>query len=129
MWGGRCAPARSPTSIRTFAAPRRSRRGWRLGERRRPHRNLALVDALAEIAAEKGVTTAQLAIAWVLHRGDDIVPLVGARRRERLHEALGALDVELDDDDLARIEDAVPADAAAGARYAEPQMAQLDSER
>jgi aryl-alcohol dehydrogenase-like predicted oxidoreductase len=92
-------------------------------------RNLALVDALAEIAAEKGVTTAQLAIAWVLHRGDDIVPLVGARRRERLHEALGALDVELDDDDLARIEDAVPADAAAGARYAEPQMAQLDSER
>ena len=57
------------------------------------------------------------------------MPLVGARRRERLHEALGALDVELEDDDLARIEDAVPADAAAGERYAEPQMAQLDSER
>jgi aryl-alcohol dehydrogenase-like predicted oxidoreductase len=92
-------------------------------------RNLALADALGAIAEEKGVTTAQLAIAWVLHRGEDIVPLVGARRRERLHEALGALDVALDDDDLARIENAVPADAAAGARYGEPQMAQLDSER
>jgi len=91
--------------------------------------NLALVDALGAIAADKGATTAQIAIAWVLGRGDDIVPLIGARRRERLHEALGALDVELTDEDLARIEEAVPPDAAAGARYAEPQMAQLDSER
>jgi aryl-alcohol dehydrogenase-like predicted oxidoreductase len=91
--------------------------------------NLALVDALGTVAAEKGATTAQIAIAWVLRRGDDIVPLVGARRRERLHEALGALDVELTDEDLGRIEDTVPAGAAAGARYSEPQMAQLDSER
>jgi aryl-alcohol dehydrogenase-like predicted oxidoreductase len=57
------------------------------------------------------------------------VALVGARRRERLHEALGALEVELTEADLAAIEDAVPADAAAGERYAGPQMAQLDSER
>jgi len=91
--------------------------------------NLALADALGAIADEKGTTTAQLAIAWVLSRGEDVVPLIGARRRERLHEALGALDVELTDEDLARIEEAVPPDAAAGARYAEPQMAQLDSER
>jgi aryl-alcohol dehydrogenase-like predicted oxidoreductase len=91
--------------------------------------NLALADALGAIADEKGTTTAQLAIAWVLSRGEGVVPLIGARRRERLHEALGALDVELTDEDLARIEEAVPPDAAAGARYAEPQMAQLDSER
>ena len=98
-------------------------------QRENLERNLALVDALAKIADAKGITTAQLAIAWVLQRGEDIVPLVGARRRERLHEALGALEVELTDDDLAHIEEAVPAGAAAGARYAEPQMAALDSER
>jgi aryl-alcohol dehydrogenase-like predicted oxidoreductase len=91
--------------------------------------NLALVDALAAIAADKGATTAQIAIAWVLGRGDDIVPLVGARRRERLHEALGALDVDLTDDDRARIEDAIPAQAAAGERYPALAMADLDSER
>jgi aryl-alcohol dehydrogenase-like predicted oxidoreductase len=91
--------------------------------------NLALVDALGAIAADKGASAAQVAIAWVLSRGEDIVPLVGARRRDRLHEALGALDVELTDEDLARIEAAVPPDAAAGERYAEPQMALLDSER
>jgi aryl-alcohol dehydrogenase-like predicted oxidoreductase len=62
-------------------------------------------------------------------RGDDIVPVVGARRRDRLHEALGALDVRLDEDALARIEDAVPEAAVAGDRYNEHAMAQLDSER
>lgn len=91
--------------------------------------NLGLVDALREIADERGVTVAQIAIAWVLGRGEDIVPLVGARRRDRLEEALGALDVELMADDLARIEDAVPPGAAAGSRYPEPQMAMLDSEQ
>jgi aryl-alcohol dehydrogenase-like predicted oxidoreductase len=91
--------------------------------------NLALADALGAIAADKGATTAQVAIAWVLGRGDDIVPLVGARRRDRLHEALGALDVELTADDLERIEAAIPPNAAVGSRYAEPQMALLDSER
>ncbi|MFG2492183.1 aldo/keto reductase [Streptomyces caniferus] len=92
-------------------------------------RNLDLVDALRKIAEQKGVSVAQTAIAWVLSRGEDIVPLVGARRRDRLTEALGALDVALDTDDLAAIEHAVPADAAAGDRYPSEQMAHLDSER
>jgi aryl-alcohol dehydrogenase-like predicted oxidoreductase len=92
-------------------------------------RNLALVEALRDIAAASGVTVAQIAIAWVLDRGDDIVPLVGARTRERLREALGALEVELDADDLAALERAVPRDAAAGERYPEAQMSVLDSER
>ena len=70
-----------------------------------------------------------MAIAWVLSRGGDIVPLIGARRRERLQEALGALDLELSEDDRGRIEEAVPPGAAAGERYAAPQMAMLDSER
>ena len=72
---------------------------------------------------------AQVAIAWVLSRGEDIVPLIGARTRERLTEALAALELDLTDDDLARIEQAMPAEAAAGDRYPEAQMAQLDSER
>ncbi|GAB2985813.1 aldo/keto reductase [Saccharothrix stipae] len=91
-------------------------------------RNLALVEALRAVAAEQGVTVAQLAIAWVLAQGDDIVPLVGARRRDRLTEALGALDVTLTEADLARIQSAIPADAVAGERYAPAQMAHLDSE-
>ncbi|MFJ3646905.1 aldo/keto reductase [Streptomyces murinus] len=91
--------------------------------------NLNLVDALREIAERKGATVAQTAIAWVLSRGEDIVPLVGARTRERLTESLGALDVTLDAADLAAIEKAVPADAAAGDRYPSAQMAHLDSER
>ena len=91
--------------------------------------NLTLVESLRKVAEQKGVSVAQIAIAWVLSRGEDIVPLVGARTRERLGEALGALDVTLDAADLAAIEAAVPADAAAGERYAPAQMAMLDSER
>jgi aryl-alcohol dehydrogenase-like predicted oxidoreductase len=91
--------------------------------------NLALVEELRAIADEKNATVAQLAIAWVLSRGADVVALVGARRRERLEEALGASGLELTTADLERIEAAVPAGAAAGARYAEPLMAELDSER
>jgi aryl-alcohol dehydrogenase-like predicted oxidoreductase len=91
--------------------------------------NLRLVERLREVAGEHGASVAQVAIAWVLSRGDDVVPLVGARRRDRLHEALGALDLELAPTDLARIEEALPAGAAAGARYAEVMMAELDSER
>ena len=91
--------------------------------------NLDLVEALRRIAEQRGVTVAQIAIAWVLARGTDIVPLVGARRRDRLAEALGALDVQLDAVALAAIEEAVPAGAAAGARYPAGQMAHLDSER
>jgi aryl-alcohol dehydrogenase-like predicted oxidoreductase len=91
--------------------------------------NRRLVDALARIAAAKGVSVAQLAIAWVLTRGEDIVPLIGTRRRDRLVDSLGSLDVELTDDDLATIEQAVPADAAAGDRYPSAGMATLDSEK
>jgi aryl-alcohol dehydrogenase-like predicted oxidoreductase len=91
--------------------------------------NLDLVEALRKIAEQKDVTVAQIAIAWVLSRGEDIVPLIGARRRDRLTEALGALDVTLEEADLTAIEEAVPAGAAAGKRYPEAQMAHLDSER
>lgn len=92
-------------------------------------RNLALVEALRAIAEAKGVTVAQIAIAWVAAQGRDIVPLVGSRRRDQLAEALGALDVALTPDDLARIEQAVPKGAAAGDRYPAHGMASLDSER
>jgi len=92
-------------------------------------RNLALVEALRAIAEDKGVTTAQIAIAWVLSRGQDVVPLVGARRRTRLEESLGALEVELTDDELGKIEHAIPVGAAAGDRYPAAAMAALDSER
>jgi aryl-alcohol dehydrogenase-like predicted oxidoreductase len=91
--------------------------------------NLNLVEALRKIAEQKGVSVAQIAIAWVLSQGEDIVPLIGARTRERLAESLGALDVTLDAADLTAIEQAVPADAAAGERYPAAAMAHLDSER
>ncbi|MGC4803489.1 aldo/keto reductase [Micromonospora sp. DT233] len=87
--------------------------------------NLALVEALRRVAETKGCTVAQLAIAWVAAQGEDIVPLVGARTRERLGEALPALEVQLDADDLAAIERAVPAGAARGDRYPAPMMALL----
>ena len=92
-------------------------------------KNLTLADALAQIATEKGATAAQLAIAWVLSRGEDIIPLVGARTRSRLADGLQALDLRLTAADLAQIEAAVPADAVAGDRYPAAQMAMLDSER
>ena len=92
-------------------------------------RNLALVDSLRTVAEAKGATVAQAAIAWVLSRGEDVVPLVGARRRDQLAEALGALELSLDADDLAELERAMPADAVVGDRYAAQAMAQLDSER
>ena len=92
-------------------------------------RNLALVEALRNVAQDKGVTVAQLAIAWVAAQDELIVPLVGARRRDRLAEALGSLDVELTAADLAVIEAAVPSGAASGERYAAAQFATLDSEK
>lgn len=87
--------------------------------------NLTLVDALRRVAEAKGCTVAQLAIAWVAAQGDDIVPLAGARTRERLTEALPALDVTLTADDLTEIEKAVPAGAALGDRYPSAFMSQL----
>ncbi|HET7461477.1 MAG TPA: aldo/keto reductase [Longimicrobium sp.] len=91
--------------------------------------NLSLVEQLQAIAQAKGCTVAQLAIAWVAARGPEIIPLIGARRRDRLGEALGALEVLLTPGDLAAVERAVPRGAAAGERYAAAQMAHLDSER
>jgi aryl-alcohol dehydrogenase-like predicted oxidoreductase len=92
-------------------------------------KNLQLVEALRLLARARGVSVAQLAIAWVLAQGDDIVPLIGARKRDRLAESLGALNLALNASELAEIERAVPIDAAAGDRYAAHQMADLDSER
>jgi aryl-alcohol dehydrogenase-like predicted oxidoreductase len=91
-------------------------------------KNIALVESLNRIAREKGASTAQLAFAWVKSRGDDVVPLIGARRRDQLKEALGAASLKLSPDDLARIEQAVPAGAVAGARYMPAVLAHMDSE-
>lgn len=91
--------------------------------------NLTLVDALRDVAQTRGSTVAQLAIAWVLSRGNDIVPLIGSRRRDRLAEALGALQIKLAPEDVTRIEQAIPQGAAAGERYAPQVLAQMDSER
>ena len=90
---------------------------------------LAIVEELRAIADTKGATVAQIAFAWVLSRGDEIVPLIGARRRDQLEEALAALSLELSAEELAKIEQAIPPGGAAGDRYGAPQMADLDSER
>lgn len=82
--------------------------------------NLASSRKVQEIAAEKGITAAQLALAWVLSRGDDVVPIPGTKRRRYLEQNVGALDVELNEEDLARIDAEIP--EAAGARYDEAGM-------
>ncbi|MGH7267224.1 MAG: aldo/keto reductase [Candidatus Rokuibacteriota bacterium] len=101
------------------------------GDRRREHprfrpehfdHNRKLVQRLEEIAREKGVTPSQLVLAWLLARGQDIVPIPGTRRKAHLDENLGALAVRLDPDDLARIDEAMPLGAAAGNRYPDGQM-------
>ena len=91
--------------------------------------NLALVERIRSIATELGASVAQVAIAWVQAQGSDIVPLVGARRRDRLAEALGALEVSLTPAHLAVLAKAIPVGAAAGGRYPEAQLAHLDSEK
>jgi hypothetical protein len=96
---------------------------------REPRSHLELVEALRRVAESSGATVAQVAIAWVLSQGEDIVPLVGARRRDRLEEALGALGLDLSEGDLDAIAAAVPPTAVAGERYDAQQMAILDSER
>ena len=92
-------------------------------------KNLELVEALRGISESKGASVAQIAIAWVTAKGKDIVPVIGARRRNRLTEALGALSVDLSQADMAAIECAIPKDAAAGGRYPEAQLTHLDSEK
>ncbi|CAO3378142.1 aldo/keto reductase [Azospirillum argentinense] len=91
-------------------------------------RNLALVERLRDIAQRIGGSVAQVAIAWVAAQGRDIVPLVGARRRDRLAEALGALDLTLSAEDVAQLAEALPPGAAAGERYPAAQLAHMDSE-
>jgi aryl-alcohol dehydrogenase-like predicted oxidoreductase len=91
--------------------------------------NDRLVRALEQAATERGISAAQLAIAWVLHQGRDIVPLMGARTRKQLNETIGALLVKLSTEELQSIAEAVPAEKVAGTRYDARQMAVLDSER
>ncbi len=90
--------------------------------------NLAVAERLADLAKPFGLTAGQLAIAWVAAQGDDVVPLIGTRKRARIDEALRAVATRLGPDDLARIEAAIPPDAVAGERYAPAQMRMLDSE-
>jgi aryl-alcohol dehydrogenase-like predicted oxidoreductase len=97
------------------------------GENR--ERNQRLIEALQKLAAEKGVSASQLAVAWVLSKSKTIVPLIGARTRAQLAESLGALQVDLLPTDVARMEEMIPASAVAGTRYDEHQMRILDSER
>jgi aryl-alcohol dehydrogenase-like predicted oxidoreductase len=91
--------------------------------------NLTLVEKLRAIAQSIGASVAQVAIAWVLAQGEDIIPLIGARRRDRLDEALGALPLKLTAVQLAALADAIPADAAAGGRYPAAALEHLDSEQ
>jgi aryl-alcohol dehydrogenase-like predicted oxidoreductase len=87
-------------------------------------RNLVLVAQVEVIAREKGVSPAQLALAWVLHRGDDVVPIPGTSRRTNLDTNLGAVDVRLTAEDMRRLEQAVPPEEVAGARY--PDMSTVN---
>ena len=91
--------------------------------------NSKLVEALNRVAAEHSVSGTQLAIAWVLHQGADIVPVMGARTRKQLQETICALDLKLSAEELRKIGEAVPAEKVIGTRYDERQMAMLDSER
>ena len=113
------------TSLDTLASD-----DWRRGMPRFAPENLdanvALAASVAEIAAELGATSAQVALAWVLAQGDDVVPIPGTKRRRYLEENLGALDVVLDAAALARLDAAVPRGSAAGERYPAPTMAHLD---
>jgi aryl-alcohol dehydrogenase-like predicted oxidoreductase len=92
-------------------------------------RNQELVAKLGQLSAARGITTAQLALAWVLAKGDSIIPVMGARKRTQLTETLAALDVQLSAEEVAQIEAAVPHDAVAGTRYDAHQMRMLDSEK
>ena len=89
--------------------------------------NLRLVDAVRAVAGEKGCTPGQLALAWVLAQGDDVVPIPGTKRRSYLEENIGAVAVELSDDDLARLSEIAPPGVAEGGRYADPSYAYGDS--
>jgi aryl-alcohol dehydrogenase-like predicted oxidoreductase len=91
--------------------------------------NRKVVEELQQLAADRGVTPAQLAIAWVLARGRRIIPVIGARTRQQLSESLAAVRVKLSAAEMARIEENIPPSAIVGTRYDERQMRMLDSER
>jgi aryl-alcohol dehydrogenase-like predicted oxidoreductase len=91
--------------------------------------NQRIVERLSEIAADKGITSVQLAIAWALAKSPSIIPVVGARKRTQLAESLGALQVKLTAEEIAAVEAAIPPEAVAGTRYGEDQMRVLDSEK
>ncbi len=91
-------------------------------------RNLALVSRIEEMSKEKGCTAAQLALAWVLSRGDDIIPIPGTKRRKYLEENLASLEIEMTAEDLARIDEIAPPNVAAGPRYADDAMKLVDRE-
>jgi aryl-alcohol dehydrogenase-like predicted oxidoreductase len=120
LLSGRLPPAGSKGDLRLARMPR-----FQQGN---VEHNMGLVEALRQIGNEKGASPAQLALAWVRSRGDDILPVMGARKREQLKESLAALDLKLTADDLARIDAAVSPELTAGTRYDAPQMAHLDSE-
>jgi aryl-alcohol dehydrogenase-like predicted oxidoreductase len=114
------SPTASPGDFRAHL-PRFS------GENR--ERNQRLIDTLQKLADDRGVRPSQLAIAWVLAKGKNIVPVIGARTRRQLDESLAALTLDLTAEDVTRIEQALPPTAVAGARYQDQQMQHLDSER
>ena len=120
LLSGRLPPAGNKGDLRIVRMPR-----FQQGN---VEQNLRLVEALRQIGNEKGASPAQLALAWVRSRGDDILPVMGARRRDQLKESLDALDLKLSAADLARIDAAVSPELTAGTRYDAPQMAHLDSE-
>jgi aryl-alcohol dehydrogenase-like predicted oxidoreductase len=120
LLSGRLPPAGNKGDLRLARMPR-----FQQGN---VEQNLQLVEALRQIGGEKGATPAQLALAWVRSRGDDILPVIGARKRDQLKESLDGLDLKLSAEDLARIDAAVSPDLTAGTRYDAPQMAHLDSE-
>ncbi len=120
LLAGRVPPADRKGDIRLIRMPRFGQGNL--------ERNLGLVDALRRIADEKGATPGQLAVAWVRSRGADVVPVVGARRRDQLEEAAGAFDLTLSAADLDRIDATVSPALTAGERYDTAQMAHLDSE-
>jgi aryl-alcohol dehydrogenase-like predicted oxidoreductase len=105
--------------------PEDSRRNHPRFQRTNFERNLAVVDRVREIAADKGVEPGQLALAWVLDRGDDVVPIPGTARREHLEQNLAAGEIELDDEDLARLDQAAPRGIAAGDRYPDMSLVEL----
>jgi aryl-alcohol dehydrogenase-like predicted oxidoreductase len=98
------------------------RRGMPRFEQENFRRNMELVEKIRAIATRKGCTPAQLALAWVLAQGDDIVPIPGTKRRQYLEENVGALDIRLTPEDLTDIDRLIPPGAAAGSRYSEPGM-------